>query len=94
MVRLEVEDSRDCVAANSLLVDRAFNLVNRILDCLIPKIRKLPIPLSSAISRLAKDSGSLCSVVDRSLHSQRAQELSFLTVTFVTHRSESLSLVV
>src|SRR5687768_5178954 len=40
---LEVEDRRERVATNRLLVDRAFNLVHGILDCLFPKIRELRI---------------------------------------------------
>ena len=58
-MRLEVQDRRECVAANSLLIDRAFNSVNRIVHRLIPQIRKLEIVPSPAIGRIARDSGSL-----------------------------------
>jgi len=42
-VGVEVEDSREGVAANSLLVDRTFNNVNRILPRFIPLIREVRI---------------------------------------------------
>jgi hypothetical protein len=40
---LQVEDCRERVPANSLLVDRAFNVVNSVLDSLIPRCGKLAI---------------------------------------------------
>ena len=55
---LKVEDRREGVAADCLLEDRAFNLVNRILNRLVALPRKVRIILSPAISRLARDSGS------------------------------------
>lgn len=82
---LEVEDTRECVAANSLLVDQAFNSVNGVLMRLVPRFSKLEIVPLPAISRLARDSGSLCGMVDRTLNSQGVNESLFLTVTFVTH---------
>jgi hypothetical protein len=42
-VRLKVEDPRECVAAYRLLVDRAFNHVNRVLVRLVPLIREVRI---------------------------------------------------
>ena len=61
-VGLEVKKRCECVAANSLLVDRAFNSVNGVLVGLIPQTRKLVIILSLAIRSIARDSGSLGSM--------------------------------
>jgi hypothetical protein len=52
-VRLEVEDHADSVTAQRLLIERAFNYVNRILLRFIPlicEIRIVPLP---AIGSLA-----------------------------------------
>ena len=67
-VGLEVEDSRERVAANSLLVDRALNRVNRIVHRLIPETRKLKIVPVPAISSLTRDPGSFTSVKNYTLH--------------------------
>jgi hypothetical protein len=61
---LEVEDRRDCVAGSSLLVDRAFNRIDRVVVRLFPLIREFRIVPMPSISSLARDSGGLGSMVD------------------------------
>jgi hypothetical protein len=67
-VCFEVEDSGDSVAADSLLVDRAFNHVNRVLNRFIPLVREVRIFPLPAISSLARDPGGLCGMVDRTMN--------------------------
>ena len=50
-VRFQVEDHTNSVTAHGLLIQRAFNRLNRLLVCLIPPRGKLAIILSPAISR-------------------------------------------
>jgi len=66
-VSLEVEDSGEGVAADSLLVDRAFNSINRILLRFVPLIGEFRIFPLPSISRLSRDPGSFTSVKNRTL---------------------------
>lgn len=50
-MRLEVEETCERVAANSLLVERAFNHINSVLVRLVPLLREVRIFPLPAISR-------------------------------------------
>lgn len=52
-MRLEVEETCECVAAHRLLVDRAFNRVNGVLVRFVPLLREVRIFPLPAIGRLA-----------------------------------------
>jgi len=67
-MRLEVEDTREGIAAHSLLVDRALNRINRFLVRLVPLLCEFGIFLSPAINRIARYFRSLCGVVDRTMN--------------------------
>jgi hypothetical protein len=82
-MRLEVEAHSTSVAAQSLLIEHAFNGVNSVLMRLVPVRRRLAIILASAISGSARNSGSFSSVQNYTLRFSRLDECLFLSVTFV-----------